>query len=85
MNPRVSVVTTVYDRVWCLDRCLRSMKHLTFRDFEHIVVSDHPPDHLLAQIERHRATLHFEWTTDDEDGETNVELEIEVENLRRVS
>lgn len=37
------------------------------------------------QVERHRATLHFEWTTDTEDGETNVEIEIEVENLRRVA
>lgn len=37
------------------------------------------------QVERHRATLHFEWTTDTEDGETNVEIELEVENLRRVA
>lgn len=51
--PRVSIVTTVFDRIACLDRCLRSTKHLTFRDFEHIVVSDHPPEHLrkiIAQL-----------------------------------
>ena len=52
MSPRVSIVTTVYDRIWCLDRCLRSTAHLTFRDFEHIVVSDHPPEHLREQCER---------------------------------
>lgn len=39
------------------------------------------------QIERHRATLHFEWSMGSPAvaGETNVELEIEVENLQRVS
>lgn len=36
------------------------------------------------QVERHRATLHFEWTAAAADGVTNVELEIEVENLRRI-
>ncbi len=50
MSPRVSIITTVYDRVACLDRCLRSTRHLTFRDFEHIVVSDHPPDYLREQM-----------------------------------
>ena len=37
------------------------------------------------QVERHRATIHFEWTTEDADGQTNVEFEIEVENLRRIA
>jgi len=37
------------------------------------------------QMERHRATLHFEWTGDVYDGEINVEFEIEVENLRKVA
>jgi len=50
MSQRVSIVTTVYDRTACLDRCLRSTKHLTFRDFEHIVVSDHPPQHLVPHM-----------------------------------
>lgn len=36
------------------------------------------------QVERHRATLHFEWVTDTDNGQTNVEIEIEVENLRRI-
>lgn len=47
-----------------------------------------PEDNVIInsrrQVERHRATLHFEWTTDTDDGTTNVELEIEVENLRRI-
>ena len=50
MPPRVSIITTVYDRTACLDRCLRSTKHLTFRDFEHIVVSDHPPAHIQPYL-----------------------------------
>jgi len=50
--PRVSVVTTVYDRTACLDRCLRAMTHSTFRDFEQVVVSDSPPDMVQAEVQR---------------------------------
>jgi glycosyltransferase involved in cell wall biosynthesis len=50
MTPRVSIITTVYDRVDCLARCLRSATHLAFRDFEQIVVSDNPPEPALSQI-----------------------------------
>lgn len=50
MTPKVSVITTVYDRVDCLARCLRSMRHLAFRDFEHIVVSDAPPEPVVCEI-----------------------------------
>lgn len=49
--PRVSIVTTVYDRVQCLDRCLQSVRALHFRDFEHIIVADAPPSSILARIE----------------------------------
>jgi glycosyltransferase involved in cell wall biosynthesis len=49
--PRVSVVTTVYDRVPCLDRCLRAMAHSHYQDFEQIVVADHPSSGVLRQIE----------------------------------
>lgn len=51
MTPRVSVVTTVYDRVDCLRRCLRAMTHSQFQDFEQIVVSDSPPLAALTQIQ----------------------------------
>jgi hypothetical protein len=50
--PRVSIVTTVYDRTDCLRRCLRSVKALTFKDYEHIVVSDHPPASVVDEIAR---------------------------------
>lgn len=50
MIPRVSIVTTVYDRVDCLERCLRSVRHLLYRDFEQLVVSDDPPEEYLAEI-----------------------------------
>ena len=46
MKPAVSIVTTVFDRLDCLRRCLRSVQHLAWRDFEQIVVSDCPgPDY----------------------------------------
>lgn len=48
--PRVSIITTVYDRVACLKRCLRSVQHLDYRDFEQIVVSDAPPASTAAEI-----------------------------------
>lgn len=52
MTPRVSIVTTVYDRVDCLARCVRSTHHLTYRDFEQIVVSDAPPEPVVVDIAR---------------------------------
>jgi glycosyltransferase involved in cell wall biosynthesis len=48
--PRVSIVTTVFDRLDCLQRCLRSVQHLAFRDIEQIVVSDAPPDDIVDEI-----------------------------------
>lgn len=48
--PKVSIITTVYDRVECLRRCLQSVKALTFTDYEHIIVADAPPASLLQEI-----------------------------------
>ena len=42
MTPMVSVITTVYDRVPCLERCLRAMQHSHYPDWEQIVVADAP-------------------------------------------
>ena len=50
MTPRVSIITTVYDRLACLQRCLRSTQKLEYRDFEQIVVSDHPRDTMVTEI-----------------------------------
>ena len=49
-TPAVSIVTTVYDRVGCLEQCLRSVRALEFQDYEHIVVADLPPEPMLEQI-----------------------------------
>jgi len=49
-EPAVSIVTTVYDRVECLEACLQSVQDLTFPSYEHIVVADAPPSPVLAQI-----------------------------------
>jgi hypothetical protein len=49
-TPTVSIITTVYDRMDCLEDCLRSVSHLQYRDFEQIVVSDHPPDTIVDRI-----------------------------------
>jgi glycosyltransferase involved in cell wall biosynthesis len=51
-TPKVSIVTTVFDRVDCLERCIQSVQALHFKDWEHIVVADSPPAHILDQIEK---------------------------------
>ncbi len=48
--PVVSIVTTVYDRVNYLADCLQSVRQLRYRDFEHIIVSDHPPEDVVESI-----------------------------------
>jgi glycosyltransferase involved in cell wall biosynthesis len=50
MSARVSIITTVYDRVPCLARCLRSVDHLTYPDLEQIVVSDAPAGRVVSAI-----------------------------------
>lgn len=55
---KVSIVTTVYDRIDCLRRCLRAMQHSTFRDFEQIVVSDAPPEPIVTALDGVCAEAH---------------------------
>lgn len=50
--PVVSIITTVYDRVECLERCIRSVRALEFTDYEHIILADSPPQEIRRQIER---------------------------------
>ena len=50
--PALSIVTTVYDRLDCLDRCLRSTAALRFQDYEQIVVADAPPPQVLERIRK---------------------------------
>ncbi len=47
---RLSIVTTVYDRAECLRQCIASVQRLAFRDYEHLIVADHPPPEVLARI-----------------------------------
>jgi Glycosyl transferases group 1/Glycosyl transferase family 2 len=49
-QPLLSIITTVYDRVQCLEHCLRSVRELHFQDYEQIVVADYPPPLVLAQL-----------------------------------
>ena len=49
---RVSIVTTVYDRVEALGHCIRSVRAQRFHDYEHIVVSDCPPPAVVGRIDR---------------------------------
>ena len=49
-TPRLSIVTTVYDRTECLRQCIASVQRLAFRDYEHLIVADHPPPEVMARI-----------------------------------
>jgi hypothetical protein len=49
-TPRLSIVTTVYDRTDCLRRCIASVRRLAFTDFEHLIVADHPPPDVMERI-----------------------------------
>jgi len=48
--PRLTVVTTVYDRIDCLRRCIASVRRLRFAQFEHLIVADHPPAAVMEAI-----------------------------------
>jgi Glycosyl transferases group 1/Glycosyl transferase family 2 len=48
--PRLSIVTTVYDRSDCLRRCIASVQRLRFTQFEHLIVADHPPADIMDSI-----------------------------------
>jgi hypothetical protein len=52
MTPRVSIVTTVYDRTACLARCLRAVQHNELAEFEQIIVSDAPGPAIEAEIDQ---------------------------------
>ncbi|HEX3436592.1 MAG TPA: glycosyltransferase [Pseudacidobacterium sp.] len=49
-TPKVSIVTTIYDRVECLRNCIQSVRALHFEDYEHIIVADCPPEHVMKLI-----------------------------------
>jgi hypothetical protein len=49
-TPRLSIVTTVYDRAECLQQCIASVQRLAFPDYEHLIVADHPPPDVIERI-----------------------------------
>lgn len=61
--PKLSIITTVYDRVSLLAECLRSVRELQYRDFEHIIVSDHPPGPVVDSIQALVKTASTEGST----------------------
>jgi len=50
LQPAVTIITTVYDRVADLRRCLASVARSTFVDLEQIVAVDHPPQEVTVQL-----------------------------------
>jgi hypothetical protein len=51
VHPVVSIVTTVYNRVACLKRCIESVQALRFENYEHIIVADSPSPSALKKIQ----------------------------------
>ncbi len=54
---RLSVIIPVYNGARLLDRCLESLRHSSFRDYECIVVDDHSTDESRAIAARHGASV----------------------------
>jgi len=52
-TPRISVVIATYNDAKALDRCLESLRHQTFRDFETIVVNDGSTDNVGEVVKKH--------------------------------
>jgi glycosyltransferase involved in cell wall biosynthesis len=52
MTPRVSIITTVYDRMACLARCVRSVQHSELAEFEQLIVSDAPGPAIETEIDQ---------------------------------
>jgi spore maturation protein CgeB len=50
LPPLVSIVTMAYDQTGCLSRCIRSVQGLHLRDYEHIIVTDNPPELVVREI-----------------------------------
>lgn len=50
--PRLSIVTTVFDRVDCLARCIDSVHALHDTDWEHLIVCDHAPPEVVDRLVR---------------------------------
>jgi hypothetical protein len=50
LQPVVSIITTVYDRIECLDQCIQSVQALHFEKYEHIIVADAPPSAVTRRI-----------------------------------
>lgn len=48
--PKLSIITTVYNRLGCLKNCLASVAAINQEDYEHIVVSDAPPKSIRRGI-----------------------------------
>ena len=49
--PKLSIITTVYDRVDDLQNAIWSVQNLEFGDYEHIIVSDCPPLDTVCEIQ----------------------------------
>jgi glycosyltransferase involved in cell wall biosynthesis len=48
--PRLSIITTIYDRMDCLRCCIDSVRRLSFGDYEHLIVADCPGQSVIERI-----------------------------------
>lgn len=62
MKPKVSVLTTVYNRENYLQKCIESVKAERFQDYEHIIVDDGSADNsqaIAAELAESDARIQF--------------------------
>ena len=60
-KPAVSVIIPTFNRAWCLEATLQSVRDQTFQNFELIVVDDGSTDDTPSLLERFPGTRVYRW------------------------
>jgi len=67
MHPRLTVVTAVRDRAWCLERCIRSILDQGYEPLEYIIIDGGSTDGTVDVIRRYADRLAY-WVSEPDQG-----------------
>lgn len=59
IQPRISVITTIYNRADKIERNFKSVGRQTYKDFEHILIDDGSTDNLMPLVERYMESVQY--------------------------
>lgn len=63
---KISIITIVYNRQYCIADCIQSVLNQTYSDIEHVVIDGGSTDGTIAQIEPFKSKLGFFLSEKDE-------------------